>query len=383
MDTHPELEDRIRRVLPRWDGSYIEPKPAVSEPEVSEPEAAFDGTNYMAFAAVAAASQIDTSGLSLQDSEGVERSVSRGAEAQKEQVKAKDGSSVKDKAEVTDPTADLGDGLSLMPKMESVGEVSKAHIDAAANCLHQIPDALRQAAHEPFAARGIVYALLLDTDELPRLAQVNVLQASANQGVLNHFHQLTSQLDRLHASLHLPLLELAIPALKSLSKNQYEQFKNNMHKLIVLDKELTLKEWAIFRLVVNQCEPPLRRQQRLSLSAVLDDCAVLLSLLAIKGHGQAQDVEQAFGEAWAQLGFPSKSGVSVAERFNPNATVSQLDRSLKRLAQVKPLLKPRVLKAVAICVEFDGQLSLVEANMVRVLASCMDCPMPIQLPDQH
>jgi hypothetical protein len=47
------------------------------------------------------------------------------------------------------------------------------------------------------------------------------------------------------------------------------------------------------------------------------------------------------------------------------------------LADCYPLLKPRLLKAMALAASSDGQLSPVEQEIIASMAAVMDCPLPI------
>src|SRR5690606_6404308 len=54
-----------------------------------------------------------------------------------------------------------------------------------------------------------------------------------------------------------------------------------------------------------------------------------------------------------------------------------LDKAVDRLEALDPLLKPRVLKACATCVMYDGKLTIRASELLRTLASCLDSPMPL------
>ncbi len=61
--------------------------------------------------------------------------------------------------------------------------------------------------------------------------------------------------------------------------------------------------------------------------------------------------------------------------------LEKVDRALDRLAQLKPLLKPRLLKACAACVAADGRITPTEMELLRAFSSLLDCPLP-PLPQQ-
>jgi len=53
-----------------------------------------------------------------------------------------------------------------------------------------------------------------------------------------------------------------------------------------------------------------------------------------------------------------------------------LDAALIRLSRLLPLQKPRLLKAMVICITHDGQINAAEAELMRAVADTLDCPMP-------
>src|SRR5262249_49690505 len=70
-------------------------------------------------------------------------------------------------------------GLAAAQAAERVGRVTPKEIDHAAALHAGIPDALRDVAHEPFGARAVVYALLLDPRADLRDLQLDRLKAGA------------------------------------------------------------------------------------------------------------------------------------------------------------------------------------------------------------
>ena len=51
-----------------------------------------------------------------------------------------------------------------------------AHLEYAARIVNSLPEELKQAAHEPYGARALVYSLVIDSDAAPRAAQLARLE---------------------------------------------------------------------------------------------------------------------------------------------------------------------------------------------------------------
>jgi len=62
----------------------------------------------------------------------------------------------------------------------------------------------------------------------------------------------------------------------------------------------------------------------------------------------------------------------------PSRELSQekLNQAVTDLNQLRPLLKPQLLKAVALCITSDQKISIQERELFRAIANSLDSPMP-------
>ena len=65
------------------------------------------------------------------------------------------------------------------------------------------------------------------------------------------------------------------------------------------------------------------------------------------------------------------------------ADLGQLEKAIDKLNHLKPLQKPRLLKAMAACINADGVVTPEEAELLRAVGSLLDCPIPPLLPGQR
>src|SRR3546814_3611710 len=61
-------------------------------------------------------------------------------------------------------------------------------------------------------------------------------------------------MDELDIRYRLPLVDIAIPALKQLSLSQYQSFRRNFVALIEMDSRVDLLEWSLQKIVFNHLE---------------------------------------------------------------------------------------------------------------------------------
>jgi hypothetical protein len=257
----------------------------------------------------------------------------------------------------------------------NIGNPQAAHLSAARSSLQRLPEPLKAAAHRSLDAQALMLGLLLSADEAILSKQLACLRPRLNPDIDQVLQQLHEQLRSLPADLRLPLLDLAIPALKQLDPQQFAELQRNLVLLAQTDQVINLMEWSLLRILRRnvQGQRPLDGQYRLM--DMPAECGVLLSALAHAGHNDPQLAAQALAKACVALPFEP---LSLAASSDP---LKSLDAALNRLSRLLPLQKPRLLKAMAICIAHDGHINAAEAELMRAVADTLDCPMPPLLGD--
>ena len=119
-----------------------------------------------------------------------------------------------------------------------------------------------------------------------------------------------------------------------------------------------------------QVKPSKPRYRRLKKVAV--HLQVALSVLAHEGGG---DSARVFRLGVNELELTGSAGdMQLLPR--EKCSVSAFSKAVHELADCYPLLKPRVLKAMAMAAGEDGQLSPEEKEIIAAMAAVMDCPSP-------
>ena len=126
-------------------------------------------------------------------------------------------------------------GADVASAVSQVGQPTLAHLQYAAELIDRLPGPVVAAAHEPYGARAVVYALLLDHAPEPRQSQLRHLEAAADHGVYEETLRLAPHVEQLGRRMRLPLLEIALPALRVLTSWQYQRFQENLVELVEAD----------------------------------------------------------------------------------------------------------------------------------------------------
>jgi hypothetical protein len=179
-------------------------------------------------------------------------------------------------------------------------------------------------------------------------------------------------------SVKLPLLMLAVSALRQLPAEDYERFDRCVRTLVETDSEIDLFEYTVTKALMRHLEPQFKRGDRsitqfYSIKPLLPDCPVLLSALAHSGHVDDADAAKAFAAGIPHL----RHGVTGLRMLQAaDCGLGPLDEALGRLAQAVPQIKKNVLDACAHTVAADGVIHANEAELLRAIADALDCPIP-------
>ncbi|MEP9317823.1 M48 family metallopeptidase [Pseudomonas sp. LABIM340] len=309
FDTHPPLKDRIRRVDPGWDGRYpkFEPRLDVALMNQDAWTAAVTGQPYQPSAVEVA--------------------------------------------------------------VAAVGAPTAAHLLEARSTLQRLDERLQRAAHDSEGAEALIYGLLLDNEPGLRTRQLEEIKKRLNLSLALQLDLLEESLLRLDPGQRLPLLDLAMPALKQLDAKAFLALRENMALLIKLDGKVKLLEWTLLRIVERNLRPGSGKIGNVPLAELAEESATLLAFLARVGETSDVETAQAFADAWSGLPFPPRP-------LPADSSLRDLEGALKKLEQLRPLQKPQLLKALARCIEHDGRISTGEAELMRAVADILDCPMP-------
>lgn len=253
--------------------------------------------------------------------------------------------------------------------LEIIGEPKPVHIDLADRILEDIPASLQAAAHQAFSARALVYGLLLDPDKPDlRQQQIALLKQFAHPAT---FKELAAHMDSilsLHKNTRLPLLSLCIPALKNQSEAQYQVFKANLERLIQADASVSIFEWSLYRICTRNIE---ERAPHGNTGLEHHKSTTVFLLMAVSMAGNSREPLLALNKGLASLGWPL-----LVSMPSHTLRMDVLDKVLDQLERLRPLEKPKLLKALIAVITADNTVRTEEKELFRAIADTLDCPVP-------
>ncbi|EGQ7797595.1 M48 family metallopeptidase [Vibrio parahaemolyticus] len=231
--------------------------------------------------------------------------------------------------------------------------------------ISQLPPELVDIAREPYSARFIAFALIFDGSDIQR-EMIKSYVPLASQSTLLPWLDYDLPLH-----LRFPLLELALPALKSLSEAQKISLCKVLRELSETDNQYSLAEWCVINLLEKQLLASFGFiKQHKTLKQLEESVFWLLRELAWVSHSQADKAQRAYHCALANLGFPEMK----LEPANSNWHLSRA--ALELLLQLKPKDRRMFVKACRLAIESDGEITVAEGELYRVIACFLEVPEP-------
>jgi uncharacterized tellurite resistance protein B-like protein len=341
FDTHPPLEERIARVAPGFDRTrYRRARPAAAD--VGPVEAAAEDKRRSAAATVLAAG-----GLGLDA--GGRRGADLGAEW----------------------------GRSAGESARLVGSLDGAKVDYAARLLAALPAELRERLREAEGARAAVVALLLAPKDDVMKPQLEALAAKGLGALGERAGSLAPLARRLGAAFHLPVVDLALPALKHAPEASRRELITALEAVIYADRRVSLHEFVILTLLRSQLLPE-GKPGAAGNRQIADLRGAALTVLALVAHaGTRQDATGSRGEA---LQASMRAGLKEMGLPEAQAAVAlTLETAGAALAQLKalaPMQKAILVKGLFAAVTADGTIRVAEAGLMRLVGAVLDCPLP-------
>lgn len=323
LSTHPPLKDRIRRIDPGWNGRFLD----------------------------------------------VDKSAKMRPEPQRGQ------------ATQEDKAAKL---FKLLPLHLTalIGTLDDAHMSYAQKLLAEIPPEVRDAVHDPSGARAVVLALLADSDAQIRTRQLEAVTETQDADLIQQMELMVALLGEAPRETRLPLVDLAVPALRRLSPAQYAAFLSLTDVFIKADQQIGLFEYTLMHVLERHLEPTFKRVkpptvEYYGLSALRTECSVLLSAVAHVGHPDESEAMQAFAAGAKEL-----EGISLGFAKRDQAGLAGVKDALDKLDKISPKLKKELMRAFIASVAHDGKVTVGEGELLRAIADALSLPMPPFLPGQ-
>jgi Zn-dependent protease with chaperone function len=263
--------------------------------------------------------------------------------------------------------------------VENIGQLRPEHLQYAIDLHQAASPAVQTAVRDPLGAHALVCAFLLSKDASVRDKQLDDLGRATSDAVRDETRRLWPEVRFISEQARIPLIDVALPALRRLSPPQFEQFRSAVNSFIASESESNLFEFMLQKIVMRHLDTrfyPERRPvtQFYDLRPLARDAGILLSATAYAGADDTAKAQVAFAKGAESLGRIARTEIPWLPP--PECDLSHLDAALDRFAQSVLQIKKNVLSACAETVAFDNLIQPREAEILRAIADSLDCPIP-------
>lgn len=279
------------------------------------------------------------------------------------------------------PPKTLNDALPAMYGIigvqSSIGNPSDAHVDLAISLLHNIPDPIRQASHNPDKIELLYYALILSKD--PEKYKVGLefikpLLTPENWEEVKSFYAMIALMD---SRSKLPLIDISIPTFKTMTPEERRDIFDVLNKLDALDEQ-DLFEFTLLGIIGKNVEDRTPKELHIKYSnfeQAIPSLETVLSFIIASGNQDEATLDARFDVISKKLTNKTLTRMPV-NTLNPQIILP----ALKDLNLLSPLCKQQLIKASLESIQDDGHITLTEAEVIRGMAACLDCPIPPVIP---
>jgi Zn-dependent protease with chaperone function len=261
----------------------------------------------------------------------------------------------------------------------NIGQATTQHLRYAMDFSQAIPSGLQLASRDPLGAGALVCALLLASEAPTRQKQLEDLDCATSEAMREEIIRIWPEIQGMPPQAKIPLVDLALPALRRLSPQQFEQFNATTEKLVESNTETNLFTYMLRKIVVRHLQTHFFPQQKpitqfYALRPLAPDCGTLLSATAYAGQENTTEAYAAFAQGAEFLS--RAAGCEIPWLPPDQCDLSHVDAALTRLSQAAPQIKKNVLSGCAQTVAADGVIQEGEAELLRAIADALDCPIP-------
>ncbi len=322
LDTHPPLDERIRRVLP-----------------------SFGATEYRRGRAPAAAADATS-------------------DTAPELANQASGKRASDQSHAW--------GRSVVQSVALAGALEAGKVDYARGLIQRLPQPLRDALHRKESAPAVVVALLLAPPAQVQAQQIAAAREAGAAKVAEAAALLAPAVAALGAEFHLPVIDLALPSIKAAGEQAHRELLSGIQAVIEADRRISLHEFVVWTLVRLQLDKSVVKADK-SVIQLRAEIALVLSLMSHAGN-QPEHAARAFAAGAKQLGMPD---LALADR--KSLALQSAGEALEKLRNLAPLAKGELMGALFAAVTSDGKVRIAEAELVRLVSAALNVPLPPML----
>ena len=252
--------------------------------------------------------------------------------------------------------------------------VTQESLQGARALLQKIPDAVQTAAREPLDAQVILLLLVtgaqLDAQEKVRELALEHL----GQGVMASWHQLAASVVGLPDEIRLVVLDLCVPTLTQLTKQQYVVFRTTLTAAMRADNHVDLFDWMTRIVLTRRIETRFGALSKNKLTRSMRECSQALRIVlgTLARAGDSSHCARGFDLGAAACELSGLTLPTIQE-----CTLDALHFSLEELDALSARDRKLLSTALISVATADEVVNTQELLLLRAFAYRLDIHLPI------
>ncbi|MCB0320823.1 MAG: hypothetical protein KDD60_07840, partial [Bdellovibrionales bacterium] len=262
-----------------------------------------------------------------------------------------------------------------------IGTLNAEQLTFASEVLPQTPDLLIKAAREPYGARALVIALLVDRHDDAYVYQVDHIAQLGDPLVNTRYRALLGLVEKLPLAYHLPLLDLSLPALLELSLDERTAFVEVLEAIQASKRNGKPFDIALHSVVTARLSQRYQEssRKRVHPSTLRQHAHELLQALAILGNRDRTKAIMSYGKGCEVAGLRPRGLKEVSSE----KLLATFTTCLTALQDAPLPWKERLARACAHVVLHDEVVTISEIELLRAICETFEVPAPVfQPPDK-
>jgi Zn-dependent protease with chaperone function len=255
-----------------------------------------------------------------------------------------------------------------------IGVLEAAQLDDVSLLMASIPEDIRMAVHEPIGAQSVLLALLLGASGEEPTADAWAWLPASFSGAVSRYLDKMSGISSRH---RLALVDMAMPAIRSLNTDQATRFLDLVEKIIHADQKVNLFEFAVQEIVRSGLREVLKVKMPTisvrNIDKVIKDAALLMNLMATAGSREAGEAEKAFAAGAGKLG---EHGLQLHYQPGMSHDMDKIKTALDHIMTSVMPVRRQILDAMLACLQRDGNIDDEEFELFRAFAAALEVPVP-------
>ncbi|MCX7955470.1 MAG: M48 family metallopeptidase [Bacteroidales bacterium] len=254
-----------------------------------------------------------------------------------------------------------------------VGSLNSDSIEKASAIINQIPEPIRNSFHINYELPYIIYSLFLSHKPQVYNEQINIF--TYDNAKIQYYYK---QLYNYDINTKLAIIEITCNKLHSTDSKQKENILSEIKKLILLDKEISFYEFALYSLIAQRLIVTKNEKTIKSINECKQSILIYLGIIAFAG--EPENINKAYNSFISGLKKVNLQFSPDLKQFIRKITPENFNEALNainNLSSTSLNIRKKIIDAIYTCITYDKLVTENELILLRTAGIILQCPVPL------